>query len=123
MDQILKTYGKDVKVVWRNNPLPFHPNAGPAAQLAMEAHAQGKFWKAHSLLFKNQQALDRPSLEKYAAELGLDVEKVKAAIDQNKYAASIKADQADAEKFGARGTPAFFINGRPLSGAQPFDAF
>ncbi len=123
MDQVLKTYGKDVKIVWRNNPLPFHQNAEPAAELAMEAHAQGKFWKAHAILFKNQQALDRPSLEKYAAEIGLDVEKVKVAIDTKKYADSIKADQAEAEKIGARGTPAFFINGRSLSGAQPFEAF
>ncbi len=123
VDQILKTYGKDVKLVWRNNPLPFHQNAGPAAQMAMEAHAEGKFWKAHSVLFKNQQALDRPSLEKYAQEIGLDVEKVKVAIDTNKYADSIKFDQTEAEKIGARGTPAFFINGRPLSGAQPFEAF
>ena len=123
MDQLLKNYSRDVKIVWRNNPLPFHQNATPAAELAMEAHAAGKFWKAHELLFKNQQNLDRPSLEKYAAELGLDVEKVKQAIDTNKYAASIKVDQADAEKVGARGTPAFFINGRPLSGAQPYEAF
>ncbi len=123
LDQILKTYGREVKVVWHNNPLPFHNNATPAAEFAMEAHAEGKFWKAHDLMFKNQQALDRPALEKYAAETGVDVEKVKAAIDQNKYAADIKADQADAEKYGARGTPAFFINGRPLSGAQPFESF
>ncbi|MEO6954817.1 MAG: thioredoxin domain-containing protein, partial [Polyangia bacterium] len=123
VDQIMKTYGKDVRVVWRNNPLPFHQNATPAAEAAMEAHAAGKFWKMHDIMFKNQQALDRASIEKYAAEAGVDVEKVKSAIDTNRYAASIKADQADAEKFGARGTPAFFINGRPLSGAQPFEAF
>jgi protein-disulfide isomerase len=123
LEQILKTYSKDVKVVWHNNPLPFHNNAMPAALAAMEAHAEGKFWKMHDIMFKNQQALDRPSIEKYAAEAGVDVEKVKAAIDQNKYAADIKAEQAEAEKVGARGTPAFFINGRPLSGAQPFDSF
>src|SRR5439155_3587380 len=114
---------RDVKVVWRNNPLPFHQNATPAAEAAMEAHAQGKFWKMHDSMFKNQQALDRPSIEKYAAEAGVDVAKVKIAIETNKYAADIKADQALAEQVGARGTPAFFINGRPLSGAQPFDAF
>jgi protein-disulfide isomerase len=123
LDQILKTYGKDVKVAWKNNPLPFHNNAMPAAQLAMFAHEKGKFWEAHKKLFANQQALDRPSLEKYAGELGLDVAKFKEALDQNKYQPQIKAEQEEAAKFGARGTPAFFINGRPLSGAQPFDAF
>ena len=123
LEQVLKTYPKDVKIVWHNNPLPFHQNATPAAIAAMEAHAQGKFWKMHDIMMKNQQALDRPSIEKYAAEAGVDVEKVKVAIDTSKYAADIKAEQAMGETVGARGTPAFFINGRSLSGAQPFEAF
>jgi protein-disulfide isomerase len=123
IDQIVKTYGKDVRVVWKNNPLPFHNNAMPAAQVAMAAAEQGKFWQVHDLLFKNQQQLDRPSLEKYAKEAGVSDAKVKEALDNNKYTAQIKADQDEAAKFGARGTPSFFINGRPLSGAQPFDAF
>src|SRR5258707_648707 len=123
VDQIMKAYGKDVRVAWKNNPLPFHQNAGPAAQLASAAAEKGKFWEMHDKLFANQQQLDRPSLEKYAKEVGLDDGKIKEALDQNKYAAQIKADQDEAAKFGARGTPAFFINGRPLSGAQPFDAF
>ena len=67
VSQILKTYPKDVKVIWKNNPLPFHKDAGPAATLALLAHEQGKFWQAHELLFKNQQALGREALEKYAA--------------------------------------------------------
>jgi protein-disulfide isomerase len=123
IDQILKTYGKDVKVVWKDNPLPFHKDAMPAAQLARLAHEKGKFWQLHDKLFSNQQALDRASLEKYAQEVGLDAEKVKEVLDKNPYAEAIKQDQAEAAKFGARGTPSFFINGRPLSGAQPFDAF
>jgi protein-disulfide isomerase len=123
IDQILKTYGKDVRVFWKNNPLPFHQNAGPAAELASAAAEKGKFWELHDLMFKNQQQLDRPALEKYAKEVGLDDGKIKEALDQTKWAAQIKADQDEAAKFGARGTPAFFINGRPLSGAQPFDAF
>src|SRR5581483_4966529 len=123
VDQIMKTYGKDVRVAWKNNPLPFHQNAGPAAELASAAAEKGKFWEAHDLLFKNQQALDKESLKKYGKDLGLDDGKIGEALDQNKWAAQIKADQDEAAKFGARGTPAFFINGRPLSGAQPFDAF
>jgi protein-disulfide isomerase len=123
IDQILKTYGKDVKVVWKNNPLPFHQNAMPAAQLAMYAHEKGKFWEAHHKLFQNQQQLDRASLEKYAGELGLDVEGFKKALEENKYVDQIKKEQRDAALVGARGTPAFFINGRFLNGAQPFEAF
>ncbi|HZS37074.1 MAG TPA: thioredoxin domain-containing protein, partial [Polyangia bacterium] len=123
VDQLMKTYGRDLRVVWKNNPLPFHQNAMPAAQLAMAAAEKGKFWEMHDKLFANQQKLDRQSLEQYAKELGLDEGKIKEALDQNKYAAQIKSDQDEAAKYGARGTPAFFINGRPLSGAQPFDAF
>jgi protein-disulfide isomerase len=125
VDQIMKAYGKDVRVAWKNNPLPFHQNAMPAAQIAAAAAEKSaeKFWKAHDLLFKNQQALDRPSLEKYAKELGLDDAAVKAALDGNKFTAQIKAEQEEAAKFGARGTPAFFINGKFLSGAQPFEMF
>jgi protein-disulfide isomerase len=109
-----------VRVVWKNNPLPFHQNAMPAAQAAMAANEKGKFWPMHDKLFKNQQALDKDSLIKYGSELGVDV---KAALDGNKFTAEIKAEQDEAAKFGARGTPSFFINGRPLSGAQPFDSF
>ena len=86
----------------------------------MAAADKGKFWQMHDKLFHSQQALDKDSLVKYGQEFGVDV---KPAIETNKFAAQIKADQEEAAKFGARGTPAFFINGRPLSGAQPFDAF
>ena len=123
VDQIMKTYGKEVRVAWKNQPLPFHNNATPAAKLAMAANEKGKFWEAHDKLFKNQQALDRPSLEKYGQEIGLDAAFVKDALDTDKYMAAITADSKEGTNFGANGTPHFFINGRPLSGAQPFDAF
>jgi protein-disulfide isomerase len=126
IDQILKDYGKKVRVVWRNNPLPFHKDAMPAAELAMEAHAQGgnaKFWATHKKLFENQKALSRADLDKYAQELGLDAAKTKAALDKHTHEAKIKADQQLAQSLGAGGTPAFFINGRFLSGAQPLPRF
>lgn len=124
--QLLQDYPNKVRVVWRNNPLPFHSNAMPAAELAMEAMAQGgsdKFWKAHDKLFENQQALSKDNLDSYAQELGLDTTKYKSAIENHSHKAKIDADQAVATKFDARGTPAFFINGRFLSGAQPIDKF
>ncbi len=120
---IEKTYGKDVRVVWKNNPLPFHPNAGPAASAAMAAAEQGKFWEMHDKLFADQAHLDPATYEKYAQELGLNMNKFKAAVAANKYASQIKDDQALAEKLGARGTPSFFINGKSLRGAQPIDSF
>jgi protein-disulfide isomerase len=124
--QVIDTYGDKVRIVWRNNPLGFHPNAAPAAAVAMEAYAQGgndKFWEVHDVLFANQKALGREQLEGYAKAAGLDVEKVKKALDDGTHAKAIQGDQAIATQVGARGTPYFFVNGRTLRGAQPFAAF
>jgi protein-disulfide isomerase len=121
--QITDTYGKDVRVVWRNNPLPFHDKAGPAAEAAMVANDQGKFWEFHDKLFSNQQAIARENLEQYGKEMGLNPAKLKAALDTNAHKAVIEADQQLARSLGASGTPSFFINGRNLRGAQPFEAF
>jgi protein-disulfide isomerase len=126
MKQLEKDYGKKIRLVWRNQPLPFHQNAMPAAAAAVEAFEQGKaekFWAMHDKLFENRSALTRPDLEKYAQELGLDVNKFKAALDSKKHEKTIQADQAVAAEVGARGTPSFFINGRPLRGAQPIEKF
>jgi protein-disulfide isomerase len=123
VDQIMKEYNGKVRVVWKDLPLPFHQNAMPAAIAARAANEQGKFWPMHDKLFSNQQALDRPSLEKYAQELGLNMARFKAALDTKKHEAEIQADAASGNKIGANGTPAFFINGISLSGAQPFESF
>ena len=112
-----------MRKVWKNYPLPFHNNAGPAAEAAMAADAQGKFWEMHDKLFANQQQLDRPALEKYAQELGLNMPKFKAAMDSSKFKERIQKDAALASTVGASGTPAFFVNGHFISGAQPYDVF
>jgi protein-disulfide isomerase len=123
MKQIEETYGKDVKMVFRHQPLPFHDKAKVAAEASMAAHEQGKFWQMHDKMFANQQALDRPALEKYASEIGLDMGKFKGALDSGKFRAKVEADSAEGSQVGANGTPTFFINGREFVGAQPFDAF
>jgi protein-disulfide isomerase len=123
LSQLLKDYGKDVSVSYKENPLPFHQNAMPAALAAEAARAQGKFWEMHDKMFASQQNLDRASLDKYAQEIGLNMSKYKEAMDKKDGEAHIKADMAEAEKFGARGTPNFFINGRNFRGAQPLEAF
>ncbi|HXU79842.1 MAG TPA: thioredoxin domain-containing protein [Polyangia bacterium] len=123
IDQVMKEYAGKVRVVWKDLPLPFHQNAMPAAIAARAAGEQGKFWPMHDKLFSNQQNLDRQSLEKYAQELGLNMPRFKAALDAKKHEADIKADAEAGNKIGANGTPAFFINGVSLSGAQPFEAF
>jgi protein-disulfide isomerase len=124
--KIMDEYDGKVRIAWRNNPLPMHNNAPAAAQAAMEAHEQGgdeKFWQMHDILFDNQKALSRSDLEQYAKRVGLDMGKFKAALDNNEHMSQVKKDQQLAQKLGARGTPAFFINGRKLMGAQPYDKF
>ncbi|WP_224249118.1 DsbA family protein [Hyalangium gracile] len=123
LTKVRETYGKDVRIVWRNQPLPFHQNAKPAAEAALAAHEQGKFWEMHAKLFANQKALDRASLDKYAQEIKLDMGKYKQAMDSGKFRAKIDADSAAGSAVGANGTPTFFINGRQLVGAQPFESF
>jgi protein-disulfide isomerase len=109
--------------VFKQQPLPFHNNAQIAAEASLAANEQGKFWEYHDKLFANQQALDRPSLEKYAEELGLNMGKFKAALDSGRFKAQITKDQADAQKAGASGTPTFLVNGMKIVGAQPVDKF
>ncbi len=125
--QLIKsTYGNDVRFVFKQEPLPFHPRAEPAAQLALEARAEkgdAGFWAAHDKLFDSQPQLDDADLEKVATDLKLDVAKVKTAIATHKYKSTIDADQSTGEDFQASGTPHFFIDGRRLVGAQPFDKF
>ncbi len=121
--QINDTYGNKVRVVFKHNPLPFHKDAPMASQAAMAAGEQGKFWEMHDLLFDNNKALSRADLEKYASQIGLNMAKFKAYLDGEKGKTQIESDQTLARSLGASGTPTFFINGRKLRGAQPFDSF
>jgi protein-disulfide isomerase len=121
--KVLEEYPKDVRVAFKQLPLPFHNNAHTAAEAALAAKAQGKFWEMHAKMFANQQALDRPSLEKYAQEIGLNVDKFKADLDSGKWKKKVDDELAEGNKIGARGTPSFFINGKSFVGAQPFEAF
>jgi protein-disulfide isomerase len=123
VDQVLKTYGDKIKFVYRHYPLPTHPNAKPAAEASMCAADQGKFWPYHDRLFEQPSKLGDTDLKQHAADLGLDAPKFNACVDSHKFRAVVEADTKDGEEAGVNGTPAFFINGRMLSGAQPFDAF
>ncbi|HEU5077169.1 MAG TPA: thioredoxin domain-containing protein [Polyangiaceae bacterium] len=129
MAQIKQEYGNKVKIVWRNLPLPFHKKADLAAEASYEVYKQkgdAAFWQYHEKLFANQKSEDgllRPGLEKYAQELGVDMAKFKAALDNRTHKDRIQADKDAAQKAGISGTPAFVINGYYLSGAQPFPSF
>ena len=95
----------------------------PAANASMCANEQGKFWEMHDVIFENMRALEDSNLADYAKKVGLDIGRFDACYKANKFKAQIQGDQRTAVALGARGTPAFFINGRYLSGAQPFPAF
>ena len=128
IDQLKAAYGPDkIRIVWVNKPLPFHPNAKPAAEAAMGVFAlkgSDGFWKFHDTAFKNQSALSPDSYIKWATEAGVkDIAKFKADLDAHKFADKVEKDNAEGKSIGANGTPAFFINGVSLSGAQPFDKF
>jgi protein-disulfide isomerase len=123
LKEIEDNYKDKVRIAFKHLPLPFHANAQVAAEASMAANEQGKFWQFHDKLFENQRQLDRPSLEKYAQELGLNVPKFKAALDSGKYKKRVEEDAQMAAKVGASGTPTFFVNGRSVVGAQPFATF
>jgi len=114
LDGVLKSYGSKVKLVVRDFPLAIHANARKAAEAANAANAQGKFFEYTALLLKRQNALDVPSLKKYASELGLDRARFDAALDGGKYAAEVKHDMDDGERYGVDSTPAIFVNGIAL---------
>jgi protein-disulfide isomerase len=123
MKQIEDTYKGKVKIAFKHQPLPFHSSAMLAAQAAEAAKEQGKFWEMHDKMFANQRALGRDQLIGYAKEIGLDAGKFEKALDSEKVKAQIASDQAEATKAGANGTPTFFINGRRVVGAVPFENF
>ena len=124
LPQILTNYGDRVRFVYRDFPLTgLHENALKAAEASECADEQGAYWKYHDLLFQNQSALDDASLKNYAASLGLDTATFNQCLDSDKYMSEVQKDEQDGITAGVQGTPAFFINGMPLSGAQPYAAF
>ena len=123
VQQVLKTYGDRIHFVYRHYPLPNHPNARPAAEAAACANEQGKFWPYHDRLFANPTKLSPADLKQHAAELGLNTAQFNACVDSRKFKSEVDADVRDGEQAGVNGTPAFFINGRTISGAQPYDVF
>ena len=148
--QVVRHYGDQVRVVWKNLPLPVHHAASPAAAIAMTIYAKrgnAAFWKLHDTLLRNyrppdreereregerreaehdhddeeEAEYDRAALERYATEAGLDDSDIE--LDGKSREPRVDADTKQAHAIGVFGTPTFFINGRPVAGAQPFDAF
>jgi protein-disulfide isomerase len=126
LTQLRDAYGEDVRFVWKDNPLPFHPRAEPAAELARYVFTEkgnAGFWQAHDALFASAPQLEDEQLESIAGKLGVNVQRAKAAIKQKRFAVRIQDSVALATDFQARGTPHFFVNGVRLAGAQPIEKF
>jgi protein-disulfide isomerase len=119
LEQVLPTYGARVRFVVRNFPLLRHAHSRKAAEAADAAHAQGKFFEYTALLFKRQNALDVPSLKKYASEIGLDRARFDAELDSGKYAEEVRHDLDDGQVYGVDVTPTIFINGVALRELTP----
>lgn len=122
VEKVLAAYPDKVKLVFKHFPLTFHPKAPKAAEAAACAGEQGRFWEFHDALFTDQQ-LEVDAMKAQAVRLGLDGSKFDACLDSGRMAAAVKKDQGVGTQLGVSGTPAFFINGVMLSGAQPEDAF
>jgi protein-disulfide isomerase len=123
LDQIEKEYTDQVAIVFKHLPLRMHTKA-PAAHAAAEAaHRQGKFWEMYDLIFANQRQMSPQKYEEYAQQLGLDLDRFRKDVASPEVKKKVDADAAEAARLGVSGTPGFFVNGRFLSGAKPFESF
>jgi protein-disulfide isomerase len=120
-EQYIKT-GK-VRLIYRDYPLSFHPQAQKAGEAAECAGEQGKYYEMHDMLFEAGVAGGVDSFKKHAGMIGLDQAAFDTCLDSGAQAEEVQKDFADGNKYGVQGTPAFFINGKLISGAQPFSVF
>ena len=124
LKQVLERYPGKVQLAYRDFPLDsIHPQARRAAEAARCANDQGKFWEYHDVLFTQSPQLALEDLRRYAGQLGLDVTKFDGCLAAGVHKATVQRDLDEGNRLGITGTPAFFINGRTLSGAQPLEAF
>lgn len=126
--QIFDEYGDKIRYIFHDYPLPFHPHAQKMAEVARCAGEQNKYWQMHDLLFKNRETWANKQdastdIAGYAKSLGLDLEKFNSCLDSGKYTQAVKDDMVLGQSVGVQGTPSFFINGKRLVGAQPFESF
>ncbi len=124
LKKIQSTYGDKVRIVWKDFPLTqIHPQAFKAGEAGQCAAEQGKFWEFHDQVFANQQALLPDDLKKYAAGVGVDAARFNACLDMSKHAEVVRNGVAEGTRLGINSTPTVFINGRRVSGAQPYEVF
>ena len=121
--KIRETYGDRVRIVFKDYPLPNHPQAPKAAEAARCAGEQNKYWEMHDAMFANQRALEVPSLKQTARAIGLSGTTFDACLDSGKWQATIRAGSELGEQMGVNSTPTLYVNGRAVIGAMPFENF
>jgi protein-disulfide isomerase len=124
MRQLVEKFPDKVRFVFKNHPLPnLHKDAELAAEAALAAKAQGKFWEMHDLLFAFRDALKRDDLEGYARSIGLDMAQFNSALDNRVYAVEVAREAQEAIDIGATGVPAVFVNGLFIKGSKPLEVY
>jgi protein-disulfide isomerase len=124
LKRLRTTYGDKLRIVWKDFPLTqIHPQAFKAGEAGHCAGDQGKYWEYHDRLFANQQALQPADLKKHASDLGLDAAAFASCLDSSKYGERVRDGVSQGTALGVNSTPTIFINGRRLSGAQPYEVF
>lgn len=123
LTRLRDTYGDRLRVVWKDFPLPIHSQARGAAEAARCAGDQGHFWEYHDLLFANQHALTADDLKRHASTLKLELDRFVVCLERGMHRADVTVDLEEGTRQGIEATPTVFINGRPVIGAQPFDAY
>ena len=111
---VLKTYPKEVKLVYKHFPLSFHKQAKNASKASEAAREQGKFWEMHDVIYENFNKLTEKSFDEFATKLGLDMTKFKADYASTKYDKQIQDDINIARQVGVTGTPSLFMNGKRM---------
>lgn len=123
MEEVKAHYGDKITLVYRHFPLPNHPRAHRAAEASQCADDQGKFWDYANELFTNQRAMGEDDLRSYATNVGLDGAAFETCLSSGKHKATVDRDIEDGRAVGMSGTPGFYVNGRVIGGAQPFEVF
>ncbi|MBZ0286532.1 MAG: thioredoxin domain-containing protein [Anaerolineae bacterium] len=122
LQPLLDEYGDRIRFVYRDYPIL--TNTSVLASLAGEClNEQGKFWEFHNVVFSQQISLDEETLKGLAGDVGADVDAFATCLTEQRHLEEVRADYVDGQSLGIRGTPMFFINGRPLSGALPYEQF
>jgi len=119
LNNMHRTLHQDIRIVFKNYPIPYHKQAELAAVSALAAGEQGKFWEMHDLLFRNQKALDKEDILGYAKNLALDLSKFQKSLESKELKKMIDQDKAQGKTIGVQNAPTTFINGRRLVGSPP----